>query len=70
MDRNGSPSRAIGKRRASANNTPLGASFFTRMYRYMKKYWFLYMLVLPGLCFLLVFVFVVLQSRMSGRTFR
>ena len=55
MDRNGSPSRANSKPRASAKNAPYRASFFTRMYRYMKKYWFLYMLVLPGLCFLLVF---------------
>ena len=55
MDRNGSPARANGKRRASAKDMPLSASFFTRMYRYLKKYWFLYMLVLPGLCFLLVF---------------
>lgn len=55
MDRNGSPSRANTKRRAGEQYTPLRASFFTRFYRYMKKYWFLYMLVLPGLCFLLVF---------------
>ena len=55
MDRNGSPSRANNKRRAGEQYTPLRASFFTRFYRYMKKYWFLYMLVLPGLCFLLVF---------------
>ncbi len=55
MDRNGSPSRANTKRRAGEQYTPMRASFFTRFYRYMKKYWFLYMLVLPGLCFLLVF---------------
>ena len=55
MDRSGSPSRANTKRRAGEQYTPLRASFFTRFYRYMKKYWFLYMLVLPGLCFLLVF---------------
>ena len=55
MDRNGSPAPASGKRRASAKNERNRASFFSRMYRYMKKYWFLYMLVLPGLCFLLVF---------------
>ena len=55
MDRNGSPSRANSKRKTGEQYTPLRASFFTRFYRYMKKYWFLYMLVLPGLCFLLVF---------------
>ena len=55
MDQNGSPARANGKRRAGAKDIPLRASFFTRTYRYLKKYWFLYMLVLPGLCFLLVF---------------
>jgi len=55
MDQNSSPARANGKRRASAKDMPLRASFFTRTYRYLKKYWFLYMLVLPGLCFLLVF---------------
>ena len=55
MDRNGSPSRANTKRRAGEQYTPMRASFFTRFYRYMKKYWFLYMLVLPGVCFLLVF---------------
>ena len=55
MDRNSSPAQANGRRRAGAANTLSRAPWATRFYRYMKKYWFLYMLVLPGLCFLLVF---------------
>lgn len=40
---------------SKANNNGWNGSFFKRTVRYIKKYWFLYMLVLPGLCFLLVF---------------
>lgn len=55
MDRKGSPSTVSGTHRANVKGNQLSSSFFTRTIRYIRKYWFLYMLVLPGLCFLLVF---------------
>lgn len=56
MDQIGSPARANGKRRAGAKDIPLRASFFTRTYRYLKKYWFqLYCRYSGSCCFLLVF---------------
>ncbi|MEN6419600.1 MAG: ABC transporter permease subunit [Clostridiaceae bacterium] len=54
MNRKGSPEQ-LKNGRANVPTKPHNSSFFTRMIRYIRKYWFLYMLVLPGLCFLLVF---------------
>lgn len=34
---------------------PKSGSLMSRFITYMKKYWFIYMLVLPGLCFMIVF---------------
>ena len=51
-----SPSKKRGEDRTKRGQaSSLQGGTFQRAYRYIKKNWFLYMLVLPGLCFLLVF---------------